>query len=436
MVPSDQLLLEKIKDKITEDAGLKDAKVWSQKDFDFLSYFIEERAGCRLSVSTIKRVWSNGYTRLPHISTLDALSTTAFNKNWKCLKSASLSNPVEEKVRLLKNTFGYQKSNYKRAALVLVLIVPIMSLLIGGARALQKKQNKKEAIADVAFGYRKALDNKLPNTVVFNYDIEEIDANQFFLQQSWDASRRVEIFKGTKERTDIYYIPGYFTAKLIADDAIIKEMPIHVVYEDWFIAARQPMSKIVTFDKNLWLAKDYLGIEKENLGLKGVDIHREFQLAFYYVKNFGVDGDNLNYRSSFKMTHLESVDCPIMNIHLQGTNGYYWVMIGNSGCGSELAVRIGDTLHSGKTQDLTKLTTNMYQWNEFEIDATDKNVHLKLNGAEVLATSYQASIGNIMEISYFFNGMGMIDDTKLINGQGRIKFHDDFENQNENVPKN
>lgn len=434
MTPVDRLLLNEIKRKVTQDAGLNDSTVWSQKDFDFLSYFIEERTGCRLSVSTIKRVWSNDFRRLPHISTLNALSTTAFNKNWQRLKSAYLSDSVEKETSLLKNTFGHQKSNFKKVALAFLMLIPVVLTLIVSAKALQKKQNEKRPITDVTFGYHKALDNKLPNTVVFNYDIEEIHANQFFLQQSWDTSRKVEIFKGTKERTDIYYIPGYFTAKLIADDAIIKEMPIHVVYEDWFIAARQPMSKIVTFDENLWLAKDYLGIAKENLGLKGVDMHKEFQLAFYHVKNFEVDGDNLTYSASFKMNHLESVDCPIMNIHLQGTNGYYWVMIGNSGCGSELAVRIGDTLHSGKSQDLTKLTANMYQWNAFEIEATGKNVRLKLNGAEVLATSYQTSIGNIMEISYFFNGLGMIDDVKLTNGQGRITFHDDFENQNKNVP--
>ncbi|MEM9001268.1 MAG: hypothetical protein AAGB24_13470 [Bacteroidota bacterium] len=437
MPSSDQLLLEKVKHKIAEDAGLQDAVVWSQKDFEFLSYSIEEKTGCRLSVSTLKRVWSNGYQRLPHLSTLDALSATAFDKNWRHLKSDSLSNRVGKKGRSNKSTFVDEKVKYKKVALVLLLVIPAVLTLIIGAKAFQKKQQKqheKEAMADVAFGYSKTLDNKLPNTVVFNYDIEAIDADHFFLQQSWDTSRRVEIFKGTKARTDIYYIPGYFTAKLIADDEIIKEMPVHVVYEDWFMAARQPMSKIMTFDKNLWSKKDHLGIAKQTLGMKGVDVHKEFQLAFYYVKDFGVDGDNLTYKASFKMDPLESVDCPIMNIHLQGTMGYYWIMMGNSGCGSELAVRIGDTLHNGKTEDLTELTVNMYQWNEFEIFTTNKNVHLKLNGTDVFSTAYTASIGAIMEISYFFNGLGMVDDVKLLTEKGETKFLDHLEYQNDQIP--
>ena len=434
MIQSDWTLLEEIKRKIAEEANLNDATEWSQKDFDFLSFFIEEKTSCRLSVSTLKRIWSNSYQRLPHISTLDALSKTAFEKDWQTIKSHSLSNRVGKKRSESGSRFKWKEWKQKKIMIGLFLVIPIVLILIGGARKFQKRQNGKHKAADIAFSHRKAVENKLPNTVVFSYDIESINADRFFLQQSWDASRRVEIFKGSKERTDIYYIPGYFTAKLIADDEIVKEMPVHVVYEDWFMAARQPMSNIVTFDKNLWLKKDYLGIDTETLGMKGVDVNKEFQLAYYYVKDFAVDGDNLYYKSSFKMEPLENVDCPIANFHLQGTTGYYWIMIGNKGCGSELEVRVGDTLHIGKTQDLTQLTTNIYQWNELEIHTSNKNVHLVLNGTEVFSTSYTASIGDIMEISYFFNGTGMIDNVELTNEQGEIKFFDDLEYLDDQVP--
>ncbi len=434
MKPSDSALLEEIKKKIASDANLLETTVWSQKDFEFLSFFIEEKAGCRLSISTLKRIWANDYQRLPHISTLDALSTTAFDKNWQYVKSASISNRNTKKASALKNGSLGQRKSYGKIGMGLLLVIPTVLILIGNVKAIQKRKSKKTEVADVVFDHRKTLENQLPNTVVFNYDIEAINANRFFLQQSWDRSRRVEIFKGTRERTDVYYIPGYFTAKLIADEEIIREMPVHVTYEDWFIAARQPMSNIVTFDRDLWLRKDYLGIEAETLGSKGIDTNKDFQLAYYHVKDFGVNGDNLTYKASFKMNPLENVDCPIINVHLQGKNGYYWIMIGNKGCGSELSERVGDKLHDGKTQDLTKLTTNMYQWNEFEIRTVDKNVHIAVNGSEVFSTSYKTHIDGIMEISYFFNGMGMIDNVELRDGQGEIKFSDEFQEYLENVP--
>jgi len=360
---------------------------------------------------------------------LDALSITAFDKNWQSFKSASLSNRVEEYDSTFKSSFAWQEKVSKKIVLVFMVIGAIAVLLLaGGSKAFQKTLTEKAKMANIAFSHKKTLENKLPNTVVFNYDIESINANRFYLQQSWDTSRKVEIFKGTKERTDIYYIPGYFTAKLFADDKIIREMPVHIVYEDWFIAARQPMSKIVTFDKSLWLNEGYLGIASEKLEMKGIDFNKDFQLSYYYVKDFEVDGDNLSYKASFKMDPLENVDCPTANFHLQGTKGYYWIMIGNKGCGSEVYIRTGDTFHNGKTQDLTKLTSNIYQWNEIEIHTSNKNVQLMLNGTEAFSTAYLAPIGKIMEISYFFNGMGMIDNVQLSDSQGEIKFSDDLEN--------
>ncbi|MEL6974612.1 MAG: hypothetical protein AAGL29_04370, partial [Bacteroidota bacterium] len=71
MEPVDSTLLEKVKKKIATETNLVETRVWSQKDFEFLSFFIEEKTGCRLSVSTLKRIWSNDYQRLPHISTLN-----------------------------------------------------------------------------------------------------------------------------------------------------------------------------------------------------------------------------------------------------------------------------------------------------------------------------------------------------------------------------
>lgn len=265
MEPADSALLEQVKKKIAAEANLVETRVWSQKDFEFLSFFIEEKTGCRLSVSTLKRIWSNEHQRLPHISTLDALSSTAFGKNWRSLKSASLSNTAKLEFNPFKGVLVNQEKRFRQVGVGLLLLIPTILILLGGVQAFKKSYNSKKEILDVAFGHKMSLKNQLPNTVVFTYDIEALEADRFFLQQSWDSSRKVEIFQGTHERTDIYYVPGYFTAKLFANDKIVKEMPVHVVYEDWFIAARQPMSRIVTFNKDLWLEKDYLGLAEETL---------------------------------------------------------------------------------------------------------------------------------------------------------------------------
>ncbi|MEM1338650.1 MAG: hypothetical protein AAF634_06895 [Bacteroidota bacterium] len=420
---SDWELLEEIKHQVELKSGLTDRQSWTQKDYDFLSFYIQNETGCRLSVSTLKRIWTNQYHRLPHISTLDALTQVAFATNWKGLKAERLSRKVSLR-RPPKSQGNYQlKPDLRRIAVAVLVLLPLILVFFSMRDVLKKGDTKP---AKVNFDYRKTVDNQLPNTVVFTYDIEEVQAEHFFLQQSWDSSRRVELFKGTSERTDIYYIPGYFTAKLIADDQLIATTPVHVTYEDWFIAIRQPISNIITFGKQHWLGEDYLALDNQKITAKGIDINQKFQQAFYQVRDFGLDGDNLTHKTTFRMAPLEAVDCPMISIHIQGVYGYYWVMLGNKGCGSELFVTIGDKQHNGKTEDLTMLATNVYTWNDVEIRTEDKNVVLKLNGESVFSTSYMESVGPVMEISYFFDGLGMIDNVELQNSKGESVFRDDF----------
>ncbi len=419
MTNSDFELLEAIKNEIARQCGLLGNTNWSQKDYDFLSFYIEEQGGYRLSVSTLKRLWSKQYTRLPHISTLDVLARVAFKADWQSLKAERLSHRGRKKKSVPK-----LKRLWKPIGLLLAVILPLILLFAAGIRTFEKKKNRR---VEVDFSFKKTLSNELPNTVVFNYDIEGLEAERFYLQQSWDKSRRVEIFKGSTERTDIYYIPGYFTAKLLADEQVIKEIPVHITHEDWFIAMRQPMSNIVTFGKELWEKQDYLALKASTIQTKGIDLNQEFQQAFYQVRDFGLQGDNFTHSVAFSMEALEAVDCPLISIHVQGTSGYYWVMLGNKGCGAELGVKVGEKEHHGKTEDLTMLATQMYQWNRVKLQTVDKQVNLTLNDTLVFSTAYEESIGAVMEISYFFNGIGKIDDVLLANKEKEVVFADNFD---------
>ena len=419
---SDWKLLEEIKRRIEEISGLGAVEEWTQKDYEFLSFFIEERTACRLSVSTLKRIWANQHHRMPHIATLNALSKLSFDQDWQTLKSKRLTTQMVKKEPPSKQPTASSKTLKKVGLLTLALL--ILLLLI----TMNKKEEAvtPEVHKEVSFSYKKTMELTVPNTVVFTYDLEGIEADRFFLQQSWDTSRKVEIAKGSTERTDIYYVPGYFTAKLIADEQIIGETPIHITSKDWFIAARQPMSNIVTFDPELWLEADFLGLDPKTLEAKGINLGKEFQLSFYYVKDFGLDGDNLTHTTAFKMEALEVVDCPIISVHIQGVDGFYWIMVGNKGCESELHLWTGETIHNGKTEDLTMLGVNTYEWNELKIKTINKEVVLELNGENVFSTSYTESIGKVMEISYFLNGPGVIDNVSLHNTAGEAVFSDDF----------
>ncbi|MEP6738385.1 MAG: hypothetical protein ABJA70_22865, partial [Chryseolinea sp.] len=64
----DQLLLAKVKEKIGALAGLATGSDLAQKDYDFLIYYIQDKTGQALSLTTIKRIWKDEFQRLPHLS--------------------------------------------------------------------------------------------------------------------------------------------------------------------------------------------------------------------------------------------------------------------------------------------------------------------------------------------------------------------------------
>ena len=88
----DKALMEAIKAKTEHLAGLSGTADLSQKDFDFLQYYIQEKTGEALSLTTLKRIWRKEYQRLPHLSTLNMLSQIAYNVDWHTAKSNGLRN--------------------------------------------------------------------------------------------------------------------------------------------------------------------------------------------------------------------------------------------------------------------------------------------------------------------------------------------------------
>ncbi|NAS13275.1 hypothetical protein [Poritiphilus flavus] len=422
---TDQRLLEELKKRIEKMSGLGSSTDWAQKDYEFLLFFIEEETGERLSLTTIKRIWKNEYNRLPHLATLDVLSRLAYGSNWHSLKKKKADN-----LKSPLSSLAPKKNQLKKITTygLPALIIPLAIFLAWTTgRQDQEPQPVTYNSREISFSFKKTLDNKIPNTVIFNYDLSSVEADSFFLQQSWDRSRRVQISKENKERTDIYYVPGYFTAKLIANDQIVKEIPVHITNDGWFIAARQPMSNILTFSERHWLRQGFLGISKNSLESKKIDLNEQFQQAFYYVKDFELDGDNFYYETKFRIQNLDEVDCPIFNFHIQGVKGYYWIMFGNKGCESELSMRLGDAQHYGKTEDLSKFGTEVSEWQQLTISVVDKKVNIGLNGTTIFEGSYTESVGGIMEISYFTNSPGFIDDVELRDLKGNVRFSDNFD---------
>jgi hypothetical protein len=413
----DKELLDTLKNEVAQKAGLDRIENWTQKDYEFLVFFIEEKSGVKISLTTIKRIWRNEYSRLPHIATLDALSQIAYNKDWLSLKLASTklsdetsSVPLSEN----SNESPGQKAKISKHNLNYVwLIGGLVLVLLIGVFAFKNKLLSKPIIhSSIQFSAKTSVSNTVPNTVVFTYNVDSVNAKKFYIQQSWDKRRRVEVARGNHQLTDIYYLPGYYMAKLIADDSIIKEIPVHIKTNDWVIAAHQNKIENKILPSTDWLPNGIVGVAKEILVNNKIEFTEPFMLTFNNSRDFKIDGNNFVFTTSFKMDST-GVVCPGAALLLKGEHEYMYINFGAKGCESDIKMSIAERKFDGKNRDLTSFGTSMYAWQNIQVRNQNQTIIIELNGKVIFKTTYTKSLGELKEVGFIFNGNGIIKQTKV-----------------------
>src|SRR5688572_2831177 len=227
----DKALLASIKNKTEHLAGLSGNADLSQKDFDFLQYYIQEKTCVALSLTTLKRIWRKEYQRLPHLSTLNMLSQLAYDLDWHTAKKQFLSQQPD--VDHLASPVV--QSDRKKISGKLFLVTLIGAAGLAGLSWYYVMSRTGGNIDNIQFSAQVTTNLAIPNSVVFSYDVAGFGASKFYIQQSWDPAKMVEVSANNKKQTDIYFEPGYHYAKLLGNQQVLKEIPVHIKYNDWYV---------------------------------------------------------------------------------------------------------------------------------------------------------------------------------------------------------
>ncbi len=414
--PIDKELLDRLKQQIEEMAGLSLHESRGQKDYEFLTFFIEEKSGVKISLTTIKRIWRNEFNRLPHLSTLDALSKIAYHKDWLTLKLDLAQILTGKTVPPTERFLPYPDKPFEkiRPRSTHTRLFAITGIILVLALLVFKNKLFKNGIrtGDVQFSAKTSVSNTVPNTVVFTYNIDSVNARKFYIQQSWDKKRRVEITKGNYQQTDIYYLPGYYMAKIIADDSIIREIPVHIKTDNWVIAAHQPPIENKILPQTDWVSKDIIGVKPDVLVSYKLDTKEAFMLTFHNSRDFNIDGNKFVFRTDFRMDST-GVVCPAVAVLIKGEYEYMYVNLAHKGCESNINVSISNRRFDGKKTDLTAFGTQMYGWQHVSIINRNKFVSIALNNQTIFETPYKKHLGKLKEIGFIFRGNGIIKNTQI-----------------------
>ena len=416
-----ELSLRECLEQIEAKLGWGSPADWLNQDFQLLSDRIFEETKVRLSITTLKRVWGKvSYNSAPSISTLNTLALFLGYENWSSFRQ-SVQAATPEPAPAAVTTKVEAKTRYPKLAVAAVLALVAISTvaLLAFTHSDSSQPYSEDELKNVTFSSA-PVTLGLPNSVVFHYDYAGLAPEYTAIQQSWNDALTFEVDHAGKEATGIYYYPGYFRAKLIADGQILKEHDIHIRTDGWMATIGEQeiphylYAEEITREGALKLASKTFN-EVQDMNLEEAPL-----LTYHYFDDFGyVPGDDFAFETRFRNTYRKSNGvCQRVNILVHGKHSVILVPFSIPGCISDLSIFTMGMSIDGKSNDLSAFGTDMHNWQDLKVISKDLNIQIYLNDAMIYEFTAPASIGDVVGFKYRFMGAGEVDYVKLTGPNG------------------
>jgi hypothetical protein len=415
--------------------GYDDVSKLTQRDYEHISNTIEAKTTILISVSTLKRLLHGEFTRVPQTATLNAISAYLGHKSWQDFKlsirkksiSTMPKEPIRHEVKVQTESVKPPSNKIKR---ITVASVGIVSVVIAVLFIRYAPGNSPGNFEKASFSAEKTTSNDIPNTVVFHYNIDDVKADSFFIQQSWDVNRRVRVYKNKYTLTDIYYEPGYHLAKLIANDSIIKTVDVSIPSDGWFLFAvdAKPKSNPEYIKPTAPLVKNGVMILDEiDLTANQIDKTKEKKYVYtLFPSKMLVHSDNYTFKAKVRMRELRNNSCPTLMVEVWTQRYFNFFQSTSKGCVSEAMAEFGENFLSGKNNDLSSLGYDLTEWVDVEWVVKNRKVTISFNGKVALETSYKQDVGYITGMAFISNGLPEIDHIVLKGLDGSVVYENDF----------
>lgn len=383
-----------------------DSTLWHNDVFIELSEKIQEKTKVILSPTTLKRVWGRiNYDNAPSISTLNSLAHFAGFSNWREFKNQStIKKPSWVERKISPNLSVIVVS----AALLTVAFISFYSM-IGGV------ENKVEEFDTSAITFKsKSVSKGLPCSVVFDFNLKNINSDSLYIQQYWDPRKTIKINKEQTQATGQYYFPGYFRAKLLVDGTIVKEHDLFIKTEGWLgTIDYKPIPKYIT-EKDLMngsLSFHQSIIDEIEAREKPI------VTIFHRIEQFKeISGDNFVLNTSIRNVYREKwAVCQKAVIAVSGTKSALMIPFSIPGCASELGLMLSEKNISGKKHDLSSLGIDLSTFKDIQIKTVNKNITIFVEDTAVYSNHYTKSIGDIVGVQFYFLGAGEVKNVSIKN---------------------
>ncbi|SIO38240.1 hypothetical protein [Chitinophaga niabensis] len=401
--------------------GWGDSHDWTSYDFEKLSETIREATGVTLSVTTLKRLWGKlKYDNIPATTTLNTLAQFAGYEDWREFKrreAAAVPGVSEqpEVVMAVKTKPRRRKWEYGLAVLLPLIIVVYLLFLSNTTIRINKE--------DYQFRSNTTVTSGVPNSVIFTYDASAAGNEKVSISQSWDIRRKVTVPADQKEYSTIYYTPGYFRAKLIIGEQIVKEHDLMISSGGWLALAEQGSGVPVYFKKEESLKDSAIVVDETLLSAYHLPLQPSPpKLRIYNVQDLGIRNDHFTFETSLKSEYREgTAACQRVEVLILCKNDMIMIPLCAEGCVGDLVLVANGTVAKSSNANLSGFGCDLSQWVKLKVEAKNKQMDFFVNGTKAYTLSFSAEPTDIVGLQYRFQGTAAVKNTRFTKDDRVIK---------------
>jgi hypothetical protein len=429
---TEELLKENCKNLIEAKLGWGSSKDWTNQDFDLLSDKICEVTGVTLSQTTLKRLWGKvKYESAPTVTTLNTLAQFLGFEHWRDFRQQQTSNIYTMDMSDDGSHTDTAPKKYKKSYLFPPVVIGLTIIAIASWNFFSSKSvPKKNNIVAGAYQFssKKIISLGVPNSVVFEYDATASTFDSIFIQQSWDSHLRAQVPKNQHLHTSIYYYPGFFQAKLLVGNKIVKEHAIFIQTDGWLSLIEQ-MPVPLYFKKEDCIEDGKLELSVAKIKSQNVDMNPATPYVYYAnIREFGdLKTDNFIMETSLKNDFKEgSGVCQRSEIRLLCEGSMISIPLSARGCISDNNLFFLNHYINGNENDLSGFGVDFSHFIKVRLEVLNKKAKFFVDDKLVYQMDGIILSSKIKGIVYRFQGTGSVDWVKLSKGDGTVIYDDEF----------
>ena len=401
--------LQRCRQHIEQQLNWGPSEQWTTYDFSKLGELVHSRTQVRLSVSTLKRIWGRlKYDNAPTSTTMNALAQFAGYADWRTFCQEGAEQKDNEREDILMETPLPGKS--VRNHYWWLAIVPLLA--VTGWLVIPRKGPGPDP-SKFAFEANKIKTEGVPNSVIFRYDASAALTDSVFIVQTWDIRRKKLVPKERHEHSAIYYYPGFFSTKLIADGEIVKHHDLWITSDGWLgLVEAEPVP--IYFNKNEYEFKDRVEVNEALLAKYNLPLQpTPPKVRFFNQRDLGnIMSDNFVFETTLKNDHSTgSGACQYVQVLIQCKNDIIIIPLADKSCVGNLEFWFCGTGAVSADTDLSGFGCNLNEWTTLRVETVNKRADIYVNGNKAHSVTFPNEATGVVGVQYRFFGPGAVKES-------------------------